>query len=269
MSIRFSDFGRKLNNDSKRNANIRLSESIRTSSSREALFSGEFQIGSIVETEGKLQEVLDIRSNYLVLIDESGNTKKKFAHDVKLIPEGTIEYPGGTFKGVKIGNQEIRSLVEDYLEKKFSDAFAVVKCAKLFNENKEVEYTKAMSSIGYIVENKTEQLAILRIIGDVIDIKSIEDAGQLTSAIEKKFKTIKMNSQQKKIFMDMISLAKKQGVKIDISESEEDAQKEKKDLNKDDDTDERIVAHTTPGHSLRFSNNTHRHQLVRRLKGLD
>mgnify|MGYP000399716947 CR=1 FL=1 len=73
MSIRFSDFGRKLNNDSKRSAARRFNESINTSSSREALFSGEFQIGSVVESEGKTQEVLDIRSNYLVLIDDTHN----------------------------------------------------------------------------------------------------------------------------------------------------------------------------------------------------
>ena len=261
MSIRFSDFGRKLNNDSKRSAARRFNESINTSSSREALFSGEFQIGSVVESEGKTQEVLDIRSNYLVLIDESGRTTKKFAQDVKIIPEGKISYPSNTFKGVRIETDSLRTLVEDFLEKKFNDAFAVVKCARLFNENKEEEYVKAMSSLGYIVENKTEQLAILRIIGEVIGVKPVDDVQKMVVEIEKKFKTMRMSTQQKKIFVDMVNLAKKQGVKIDITEATE--------LPVDDDEDEKPVRHTAPGHSLRTSNDTHRHQMVRRLKGLD
>ena len=258
MSIRFSDFGRKLNNDTKKSAIRIFNDSIRTSSSREALFSGEFQIGSVVESEGKTQEVLDIRSNYLVLIDENGNIKKKFAHDVTLIPEGTIMYPSGTFKGVVIGNQDIRTLVEDYLEKKFTDAFAVVKCAKLFNENKKEEFNKAMTSIGYIVENKKEQLAVLRIIGDAIGVKPSDDLNKQVSEIEKKFKTIKMNSQQKKIFIDMIKLAKKQGIEINISESDV--------LNPNDDKD---ASDLGIGQTMTQSSDTHRHQIVRRLKGLD
>lgn len=261
MSIRFSDFGRKLNNDSKRSATRRFNESINTSSSREALFSGEFQIGSVVESEGKTQEVLDIRSNYLVLIDESGRTTKKFAHDVKIIPEGKISYPSNTFKGVHLGTDSLRALVEDFLEKKFNDAFAVVKCAKLFNENKEEEYAKAMSSLGYIVENKTEQLAILRIIGEVIGVKHVDDVQKMVVDIEKKFKTLKLSTQQKKIFVDMVDLAKKKGIKIEVTEATE--------LPVDDDEDEKPVRHTAPGHSLRSSNDTHRHQMVRRLKGLD
>lgn len=260
MSIRFSDFGRKLNNDSKRSATRRFNESINTSSSREALFSGEFQIGSVVESEGKTQEVLDIRSNYLVLIDESGRTTKKFAHDVKIIPEGKISYPSNTFKGVHLGTDSLRALVEDFLEKKFNDAFAVVKCAKLFNENKEEEYAKAMSSLGYIVENKTEQLAILRIIGDVIGVKHVDDVQKMVVDIEKKFKTLKLSAQQKKIFVDMVDLAKKQGIKINVTEATELPC---------DDEDEKPAKHTAPGYSLRASNDTHRHQMVRRLKGLD
>lgn len=262
MSIRYSDFGRKLNNDSKRNAVREFNESIRPSSSRELLYGGEFNIGAIVESDGKKQEILDVRSNYLVLIDESGQTKKKFAQDVKIIPEGKISYPENTFKGVCIGGEPIRQLVEDFLAKKFSDAFAVVKCAKLYNENREAEFEDAFSRLGYVVESTTEQLAVLRIIGDVLGVPPGDNVNRMITSIETKFKSMKMSPQQKKIFTDMVGLAKKKGVQINLGE----------DFGigiEDDDRDERRMKHTAPGFSLGASTDTHRKQMVRRLKGLD
>ena len=94
-----------------------------------------------------------------------------------------------------------------------------------------------------------------------IGVKPVDDVQKMVVDIEKKFKTLKLSAQQKKIFVDMVNLAKKQGIKIDITEATE--------LPDDDDEDEKPVRHTAPGHSLRTSNDIHRHQMVRRLKGLD
>jgi nicotinic acid mononucleotide adenylyltransferase len=55
---------------------------------REKYFKGEiYHIGEVVESEGIQYEIMDRGSNYLTLIDESGNMCKKWIKDVSIVEE--------------------------------------------------------------------------------------------------------------------------------------------------------------------------------------
>lgn len=59
-----------------------------TNDLREKYFSGQiFHIGEVVESDGIQYEIMDRGSNYLTLIDESGNMCKKWIKDVEIVEE--------------------------------------------------------------------------------------------------------------------------------------------------------------------------------------
>lgn len=284
MSIRFSEFGRKLSNDAARRNQQIIEDQFKPSVEREAFFNGGFKVGDIVESENKIQEVIDVRSNYVVLIDESGQTKKKFARDVR-ITEGSIDYPKGTFKGIAIGSDIVFDVVNEYFTGNIKDTYAVVKCARLFNEDRFDEFVSSVKNLGIdSIAESSEQLATLKIIGNVMGINGINDKKILVDEISSKFKKLKMTPEQKRILLDMINLAKKQGIKIDLTESDDpntldneeemigkdniEKHKKRHSTLKPDSSDKSNLSHTKPGSTL-SDNDMIRRMKVRHLKGLD
>jgi hypothetical protein len=60
-----------------------------------------FAIGRTVLIEDKIHEIVDKRSNYVVVINESGEMARKFPID--LIPtKDNVQFAPGTYKGVQI-----------------------------------------------------------------------------------------------------------------------------------------------------------------------
>mgnify|MGYP001004459692 FL=1 len=88
--------------------------------------------------------------------------------------------------------------------------------------------------------------------------------------IKKKAEKTKMSADQKKIYSDMLGMLKKLGMNVDVEITEEvDPPQEKIGFAelKNKIGKQKLVAR--PGHSLGASDETHRHQLVRKLRGLD
>ncbi len=102
MAINFKDFGNKLRNTEERSRAKLVEESIKPTAEREKFFSSQvFSIGKSVLVEDKLDEIVDKRSNYVVVVNESGQMARKFPID--LIPtKQTVQFAEGTYKGVAI-----------------------------------------------------------------------------------------------------------------------------------------------------------------------
>jgi nicotinic acid mononucleotide adenylyltransferase len=76
---------------------------------REKYFKGEiYHIGEVVESEGIQYEIMDRGSNYLTLIDESGNMCKKWIKDVSIVEEkkGLWANIHAKRKRIKAGSKE-------------------------------------------------------------------------------------------------------------------------------------------------------------------
>ena len=115
MTIKFSEFSNKIQNASQRFASKKLCEQISPSPARELFFSTDaFSVGKIVESEGKIWEIVDKRSNYVVLCNESGEIKKKFPIAIKQTTK-KIQFKKNTFKGTLIPEKlcEVVSSIKD------------------------------------------------------------------------------------------------------------------------------------------------------------
>ena len=115
-------------------------------------------------------------------------------------------------------------------------------------------------------------------------INGINDKKILVDEISSKYKKLKMTPEQKRILLDMINLAKKQGIKIDLTESDDPntLDNEEEMIGKDniekhkkrhstlnpDSSDKSNLTHNKPGSTL-SDNDMVRHMKVRHLKGLD
>lgn len=71
---------------------IKEEVNIKTDALREQYFKGEiFHIGDIVESAGKQYEIMDRGSNYVTVVDVSGDLHRKWIKDVKLVNIKTFE----------------------------------------------------------------------------------------------------------------------------------------------------------------------------------
>lgn len=159
-----------------------------TSESREKFFSGEsFAIGSIVEDTSGVYEVLDRGSNYLVLVDENGQTSRKFPHAVT---ESTKKLTlGGYFLGYTpsqefIETETIRESFDKavclYDSGDITDGFAILKSIKIV----EAMLSGDMSNVGQLQFSlsKIGQLTEHGYIAEMID-KSVETQLQAAKII--------------------------------------------------------------------------------------
>lgn len=107
-------------------------------SKREHYLKGElFKVGSIVEDQNQFFEVLDRGSNYIIVVNESGETSKKFIKDVQE-SNHTMNY-NGMFKGYQPSKifldrpdilESFERTIEDYNDGLIEDGFAILKTIK-------------------------------------------------------------------------------------------------------------------------------------------
>lgn len=273
MAIRFSEFSNKLLNSTHRHISRVLCDQIAPSAAREQFFSTDaFSIGKIVEHNKNSWEIVDKRSNYVVLCNEQGELKKMFP-DVLTPSEKQMRYKEGTYKGIPIPPTMV-GLVESADTK---DPVAIIKCIQAYSTKDYETLFSVAKTLGADMTNleestKQEQMQAALIVASAIGCKTTaKNAEGVLADIKKKAEKTKMSTDQKKIYSDMLGMLKKLGMNVDVEITEEvDPPQEKigfAELKNKIGNKQKLV--TKPGHLLGASNETHRHQLVRKLQGLD
>lgn len=216
MAINFKDFGNKLRNTEERSRAKLVEEQIQPTPERERFFSSDvFSIGRTVLIEGVVYEIVDKRSNYVVVINESGEMTRKFPID--LVPVKTeINYPQNTFKGVQIPTG-FESVVEN---SDIIDPVGMIKMFECFSQKNFKPIFESANKIGIDYESlsestKADQLQAISIISGAIGIKlnSTEPQKQVDELLRKSSQK-HMTPDQKKIFSDMLTMLDKLGLKI-------------------------------------------------------
>lgn len=297
MAIRFSEFQRKTENLSQKTAARAFEAQIPIDESRENFYSSDkYNAGCIVEADAQFWEILDKRSNYVLLCNESGKVVKKFPKDIVPVNE-TVAYPSGTYKG-KVVPGSIVSIIE-FIET--SDPVAVIKCIDAFESKNFVLFESVAVALGVSIEaineaSATEQKQAIMIVATAIGVKVSDGKPQdMMNSVLHSAKKLQLNPQRKEIMQKMFGLLQKLNIKTTLEEVHKnpdyDTEREilgyetlKKRLaahtgieNYGDqepgeniklvDTSGNVIKqpHTAVGHSLGASNETHRKQLVRKL----
>lgn len=261
MAINFKDFGNKLRNTEERSRAKLVEEQIKPTPEREKFFSQNvFAIGRSVLIEDKLHEILDKRSNYVVVVNESVESKRVFPID--LIPsKNTIQFQEGTYKGTVIPTG-FEAVVEN---SSIKDPIGMIKMFEQFkNKNFSIIF-ESVEKIGIDLESlyeatKADQLQAIQIVAGALSIKLTQtDPQKQVDELIKKAVAKNMSLDQKKIYSDMIGMLKKLGLRTSDT-VKESVQKYTADPQRDKES------HTLPGSSL-HTNNTARKLRVRKLMG--
>lgn len=261
MAINFKDFGNKLRNTEERSRATLVEEQIKPTPEREKFFSQNvFNIGRSVLIEGQLHEILDKRSNYVVVVNEQGDTRRVFPID--LIPsKQVIQFQEGTYKGHSVP-QGFESVVNESVIK---DPIGMIKMFDHFKNKNFSAIFESVDKIGIDLESlfeatKADQLQAISIVSGALDIKiiAVEPQKQVDELV-KKAASKHMTPDQKKIYSDMIGMLQKLGLKTgDVVK--ESVRKYTADPKRDQER------HTLPGHSL-HADDTARKMRVRKLMG--
>lgn len=261
MAINYKDFGNKLRNTEERSRARLVEESIKPTPEREKFFQSQvFQIGRSVLIEDVLHEILDKRSNYVVVVNESGEMARKFPID--LIPtKQKIQFSEGTFKGVDIpAGFEI--VVE---QSDIKDPVGMIKMFDCFRMKSFATIFESADKIGIDLESlfeatKADQLQAISIVSGAVGIKLIStDPQKKVDELIKKASMKPMTPDQKKIYGDMVDMLQKLGLKTDNA-VKESVQKYMKDPKRDKEE------HTLVGSTL-HPDDTARKMRVRKLMG--
>ncbi len=274
MRIRFSELQNRLTNTIHR-SNAKIVESIiEPSLDRERFFkSDDYSIGKVVVSENTLYEIIDKRSNYVVLINAAGNISKKFPDTISPISE-SITYATGTFKGLKTSAQFLDVLESSNLK----DVVAAIKAIDKFNQF-EFQYLRENAErIGLnmtkLEEATTaEQLQAVTIVASSFGIhpSTTDTPADVLKAIKKKVATTKLSDQQRTIYKSMLQMLDKIGLVVEEDDLESKVLNHielKKQLTKAATTDGKVARHSG-GNSLNAKNNTHRMQMIRKITGDD
>jgi len=118
---------------------------------RESYHRGEiFKVGQIVESNGERYEILDRGSNYLTVVDTSGNTHRKWLHNVTVVEdyqetEDTSDFSYKNYKPQNIKHPQVIAAFTRLISRDDVDPVAVLNALKSTDEyhsilNKAVEY---------------------------------------------------------------------------------------------------------------------------------
>jgi hypothetical protein len=118
---------------------------------RESYHRGEiFKVGQIVESNGERYEILDRGSNYLTVVDTSGNTHRKWLHNVTVVEdyqetEDTSDFSYKNYKPQNIKHPQVIAAFSRLTSRDDVDPVAVLNALKSTDEyhsilNKAVEY---------------------------------------------------------------------------------------------------------------------------------
>ena len=215
MAIKFKDFGNKLRNTEERSKATLVDEQIKPTPEREKFFSSNiFSIGRTVLVEGVQHEIVDKRSNYVVVINESGEMVRKFPID--LVPTKTqMQFATGTYKGVSIP-EGFTSVVE---HSRIKDPVGMIKMFEQYKQKNFATIFESVDKIGIDLEQlfeatKADQLQAISIVAGSVGVKvTAVDPQKQTDELIKKAGIKHMTPDQKKIYADMLGMLAKLGLK--------------------------------------------------------
>lgn len=215
MAIKFKDFGNKLRNTQERSKAIAVDEQIKPTPEREKFFSSTvFSIGRTVLIEDRIHEIVDKRSNYVVVINESGQMARKFPIDL-LPTKQSIQYKVGTYKGVQVPSGFEAVVENSYIK----DPIGMIKMFDQYTTKNFATIFESADKIGIDLESlfeatKADQLQQIEIIAGSIGVKllSTEPQKQVDEMI-RKAANLHMTADQKKIYGDMLGMLQKLGLK--------------------------------------------------------
>ena len=216
MAINYKDFGNKLQNTRERFRAAIIEERITPTDEREKFFSTDvFSVGKTVLFEGVTHEIVDKRSNYVALINESGNISKKFPTD--LIPtKDEMVYKDGTYKGVPIP-QGFEKVVS---ESEIKDPIGMIKAFENFTRKNYISIYENVDTIGVDLQSlmeatRADQLQALHIVSDAVGVflSSKEPQAQVEELI-RKVNQGHISRDQRKVFDNMLQMLVKLGLKV-------------------------------------------------------
>lgn len=218
MAINFKDFGNKLRNVEERYKAQLHEEAIKPTATREEFFSSDvFSVGKSVLFENVLYEIIDKRSNYVVIINESGKELRKFP--TQLVPsKNSVVFPEGTYKGIPIpeGYEKVMN------ESTISDRYGFIKSFELFSKRNFSKLFELAEKIGLdesalLEAARDDQIQAINIIAGTLKISlSSTDPQKMVNELIKKSHQKNLTAQQKHIFSDMLSMLKSLGLTINL-----------------------------------------------------
>lgn len=158
-------------------------------------------IGECVRTVmGDLLEVVDLRTNYLIGINESGEMNKWFMDQVRYTTE-SIQWPAGTVKG------HIVTENEDLLNRLCEiDTYGVLKYISCLQENLLDEAEIRLEKLYELVSTQTQNSAI-DVIANTFDVKPVtsSDPKKKLGDLQKKMKNKPLNKDKKDLYNKMLN----------------------------------------------------------------
>lgn len=208
MPIRLSDLGNKFKNDLKKNMVRMIEENILPSSSRELLFNGDIKIGQAVLVEDQKWEIIDVRTNYVVLVNQAGEIKNKFVDDLTPINE-QIKFPLNTFKGIKV-SPELAPLFNQTP----TDIVCCIRGLQAYSREDYSEANKCFERSGMITEDR--KLQALALLASALDVKLLhsDDVKAGVEKIQAKLKKVNLNAEQKQVLDSIVKTLRKQGIEL-------------------------------------------------------
>lgn len=271
MAISFKDFGNKLRNTEERSRVVLVEDTIKPTPEREKFFSSDvFSIGRTVLAEDKPHEIIDKRSNYVVIINEQGESQRKFPID--LIPHKCqMQYATGTYKGVNVPTGFEAVIAESEIK----DPVGAIKMFEQFRQKNFATIFESADKIGLDLESlfeavKSDQLQAISIIAGAVGVKLLAtDPQKQVDELIKKATSKAMNHEQKTIFSNMLQMLPKLGLKVTdpIKESINKFDANYKDNKSQLNSVIKKHTHTNIGSSL-HSDDTSRHLRVKKLMGI-
>ena len=179
MAIRFKEFKNKLEND-KNSSNAQLIEHqlhdiIKEDDIRREFYAGDkFNVGKRVIFNESLYEIIDKRSNYVLLCDANSATIKAFPESLTPTDE-CVKYKENTFKGMNIPKHCIQ-LIES-LDK--SDAVLIMRLIESFTTydfkraSLLAEKTSDKQGVQRII--RSEKQKVINKLMEQLNVSSIED----------------------------------------------------------------------------------------------
>lgn len=220
---------RKMMNDVRTGMGVKnpVNEMLSASKLRESFFNGTaFLVGQVVKENDQRYEIIDRGSNYVVVVNESGNTSRKFIDKLTIIDEEMC-YDESTYKGVNLNRLES---MRDHLDE-VTDPVAMIRALNMLNSGnintgKLKEYFENAGVSHYltdVLENMSivksgDKLKVAKIIADTLGSDS--SATSPDAMVNAAFRSIKnkpISRTTLPILQNMITLATEVGIKIDKS----------------------------------------------------
>lgn len=175
----------------------------------------QFSIGDRVRTlMGDLLEVVDLRTNYVVGISESGDVQKWFLSQIHPTAD-LMEYRENTIKGIAISENIDQEFVSSLME---VDTYGVLKYLKAMNEGNEAEAEEQIEKL-MEVATKQSQSAAIDLIAKSFNIKTNStDPLKKLADLQKKSKVTPMRPEQKTMFNKMLNSLNGLGIPVELDQ---------------------------------------------------